>query len=173
MVTFMLCEFYFNKTKGKGDNTRALPHPLQTPLWSCLRGNELTPQTPPLLPPVLSRLRAWAAQGGPCPAFPGAPGKSHPLPGSAHRLLRPTSWCPQLSAEQSWKPSKILLHCLGAQGKRENCCEKMKNFKMGTQSVQTVGLFIPEQGVLSAQAPSRLLFLAPSLPYKHHNTVPL
>ena len=50
---------------------------------------------------------------------------------------------------------------------------------MGTERPDKLRLFIPEQGVPSAQvprsggSPSQLLFLTLSLPYKHHNRVPL
>ena len=57
MVTFMLCEFHFNKIKGKDDNNQPLPLPLSPPLfqillWSCLCGNE--PHTLRLVLQVLS-----------------------------------------------------------------------------------------------------------------------
>lgn len=95
----LLCYVNFTSIKQREKVTTPgpflipLPDPsVELPPWERAPG----PTDSPLILPVLSRLRARAAQGGPVPTFPGAQGK-----------VTPCRAVPRLPASLSWSPAAL------------------------------------------------------------------
>ena len=99
MVTFMLCEFYFNKIKGKKDNHQTLPCP--SPRCLCAAASMGTILSLHKLLQVLSPSSGAGSTVQPCPTIYWSLGKKSHTPGQFLVSLCPPSSSPhQPSAKQ-------------------------------------------------------------------------